>query len=338
MAGTPTQYYGFPTYADSDAVDLTAQYNTAVTNIDSELHQIDVAVDGIEENAGLLNVLVVGDSWVSSGPVGSTTTRNAWLNLLQDMPGIGTVYGYGVSGGRLTDGTISARLDAAIADLSGTRVDVLLIVAGVNDSYTGDMLGGVNGLRTKAEEAFPGIRTVWCPNAPNDYDKYKTTLSNLRTNLQNYMPVSQSVVNAFELSTNVIKFVLSNPSSFTEEDKLHPSTSIGQQRVAYGAYHAVTGRPFSLRVQVDGARYLYMRQNVFEMLTANLKSSSTAMAATYGVLVYIFDYISAINHYGTSTVSWGVAFVDSNTMTAQSWTATGDEGITVSYIPFNGHV
>lgn len=45
MAGTPTQYYGFPTYADSDAVDLTAQYNTAVTKIDSELHQMDVVLD-----------------------------------------------------------------------------------------------------------------------------------------------------------------------------------------------------------------------------------------------------------------------------------------------------
>lgn len=45
MAGTPTQYYGFPTYADSDAVDLTAQYNTAVTKIDSELHQMDTVLD-----------------------------------------------------------------------------------------------------------------------------------------------------------------------------------------------------------------------------------------------------------------------------------------------------
>ena len=50
MAGTPTQYYGFPTYADADSLDLTAQYNTAVINIDSELHQLSLATMGINGN------------------------------------------------------------------------------------------------------------------------------------------------------------------------------------------------------------------------------------------------------------------------------------------------
>lgn len=37
MAGTPTTNYALPTYADTDAPDLTGAYNSAMTNIDTQM-------------------------------------------------------------------------------------------------------------------------------------------------------------------------------------------------------------------------------------------------------------------------------------------------------------
>ena len=37
MAGTPTTNYDLPTYADSDAPDLTGAYNAAMTAIDTQM-------------------------------------------------------------------------------------------------------------------------------------------------------------------------------------------------------------------------------------------------------------------------------------------------------------
>lgn len=37
MAGTPTTSYALPTYADTDAPDLTGAYNSAMTKIDAQM-------------------------------------------------------------------------------------------------------------------------------------------------------------------------------------------------------------------------------------------------------------------------------------------------------------
>ena len=47
MAGTPTTHYNLPTYADSDAPDLTGAYNQAMGIIDTQMNASETAIDSL---------------------------------------------------------------------------------------------------------------------------------------------------------------------------------------------------------------------------------------------------------------------------------------------------
>lgn len=47
MAGTPTTHYQLPTYADTDAPDLTGAYNQAMVKIDTQMNANKTAIDNL---------------------------------------------------------------------------------------------------------------------------------------------------------------------------------------------------------------------------------------------------------------------------------------------------
>lgn len=47
MAGTPTTNYQLPTYADTDAPDLTGAYNQAMGKIDTQMNTNETAINNL---------------------------------------------------------------------------------------------------------------------------------------------------------------------------------------------------------------------------------------------------------------------------------------------------
>lgn len=47
MAGTPTTHYQLPTYADTDAPDLTGAYNQAMVKIDTQMNGNKTAIGNL---------------------------------------------------------------------------------------------------------------------------------------------------------------------------------------------------------------------------------------------------------------------------------------------------
>lgn len=47
MAGTSTTHYQLPTYADTDAPDLTGAYNQAMVKIDTQMNANKTAIDNL---------------------------------------------------------------------------------------------------------------------------------------------------------------------------------------------------------------------------------------------------------------------------------------------------
>jgi len=47
MAGTPTTHYQLPTYADTDAPDLTGAYNQAMEKIDTQMNANKTAIGNL---------------------------------------------------------------------------------------------------------------------------------------------------------------------------------------------------------------------------------------------------------------------------------------------------
>ena len=47
MAGTPTTHYQLPTYADTDAPNLTGAYNQAMVKIDTQMNANKTAIDNL---------------------------------------------------------------------------------------------------------------------------------------------------------------------------------------------------------------------------------------------------------------------------------------------------
>lgn len=47
MAGTPTTHYQLPTYADTDAPDLTGAHNQAMVKIDTQMNANKTAIDNL---------------------------------------------------------------------------------------------------------------------------------------------------------------------------------------------------------------------------------------------------------------------------------------------------
>ena len=161
MAGTPTQYYGFPTYADSDAVDLTAQYNTAMTNIDSELHQLDASYKNIHSEKR--HVLIFGDSWTD--PSSQFACKN-WVSMVDDAGFI--THNYANYGKRITD-NLNAQINEAIADVPNYyNVTDAILLMGVNDLSTGvkpaTIVDALNSCANTLVNAYPNIRLTWFLN------------------------------------------------------------------------------------------------------------------------------------------------------------------------------
>lgn len=48
MAGTPTTHYQLPTYADTDAPDLTGAYNQAMEKIDTQMKANETAINNLK--------------------------------------------------------------------------------------------------------------------------------------------------------------------------------------------------------------------------------------------------------------------------------------------------
>lgn len=127
MAGTPTQYYGFPTYADSDAVDLTAQYNSAMVMVDGELHKMHTRA---EESRTARKIVLFGDSWTDPW---NANGFHEWVDELQELIGATSINNYARSGAGFGGDTnlIQSQIDSALDD--GCDPDIVVIVGGVND-------------------------------------------------------------------------------------------------------------------------------------------------------------------------------------------------------------
>ena len=54
MAGTPTAHYQLPTYADTDAPDLTGAYNQSMAKIDTQMNANETAIDNLTGRVGKL--------------------------------------------------------------------------------------------------------------------------------------------------------------------------------------------------------------------------------------------------------------------------------------------
>lgn len=192
MAGTPTQYYGFPTYADSDAVDLTAQYNTAVTNIDSELHQIDTKVTERKTTA-----VYLGNSF--SAGVGDD--KGGLFGRTKDLFDDAYLFQSSAAGFIDWDGahkTFGELLQQAIDSPSVDNdavTDVIIVGAWGDSSTIGSFTGYINNsidtirdaamtLRGTAESAFPGARVRYIfaeSRGPENYDREGNALSDCAT-------------------------------------------------------------------------------------------------------------------------------------------------------------
>lgn len=172
MAGTPTQYYGFPTYADSDAVDLTAQYNTAMANIDSELHQLDTFVHD-RTDSKLPKLVVCGDSW--SDAVGSWYS---WLDYVNTSPvntGIKLdmydIHSYAVSGSNIEG--IASQIAVAVQENPYTGNEYLVALGGTNSYSANSMRYSevTEAIRSAIVPAlaagYPYDRIFWVANGPN---------------------------------------------------------------------------------------------------------------------------------------------------------------------------
>lgn len=252
MAGTPTQYYGFPTYADSDAVDLTAQYNTAVTNIDSEMHQLSIA-PARKRKPG---VVIIGDSW--SDPNNGDTWKAAFQERFDC-----TLYNYAKTSARAFVETVSGatsftnQLAKAVSELDPDDVDYVLIVGGVNDlvkplSTAGEGLDTMpkyfNRLFSMADNAsiqFGGVPVYVIPNAYNsthgDDNPYSTQyLTNM---FSAYPIVSNTCENVF---FDLILYLCCNPGAFDSSN--YHLTAVGYKNMGRIIANLLRGKRYGVWV------------------------------------------------------------------------------------------
>lgn len=197
MTGTPTQYYGFPTYADSDAVDLTAQYNTAVTNIDSELHQLDV-----NSRSRTRNLVILGDSWAAND------SFNSWVTTLAANLGATKTINTAVSGAGTA--AFTAQAEDALVQLDGEFIDYLVVIGGVNDFVTS---GTLQSACNNVEKAFNTIKvngvglSAYLPNCallpatgdggiPTYIEPYKNAFAKLDVP-ETHIGVSYNILDSF---------------------------------------------------------------------------------------------------------------------------------------------
>lgn len=215
MAGTPTQYYGFPTYADSDAVDLTAQYNTAVTNIDSELHQLDVQVSTNNRAA-----IIIGDSWSDdSNPHGFYH----WQDTFKQYAHIDTLHVLAQSGATID--TMSTQVASAV-DAAYSDVCMIVMFGGVNTYRNVEVnkskVATITSYYLQLREAYPSATIKFYINPCKITEAAEPFYFNMRWvffHNNDSVPVSP-------ISTRVVEVMYSiGDSAFWDTDDIHPSES-----------------------------------------------------------------------------------------------------------------
>lgn len=234
MAGTPTQYYGFPTYADSDAVDLTAQYNTAVTNIDSELHQLDV-----NSRSRTRNLVILGDSWAAND------SFNSWVTTLAANLGATKTINVAVSGAGTDSFTTQAK--DALEQLDGEFIDYLVVIGGVNDFVTS---GSLRSACVNVEKAFNTINvngvglSAFLPNCallpatgdggiPTYIEPYKNAFASLDIP-ETHIGVSYNILDSFYVRRYI-----------DSSNRTHPNTA-GVNALSKLVELALYGKPVTI--------------------------------------------------------------------------------------------
>lgn len=244
MAGTPTQYYGFPTYADSDAVDLTAQYNTAVTNIDSELHQLDTFVHD-RTDSKLPKLVVCGDSW--SDAVGSWYS---WLDYVNTSPvstaielNMYDIHSYAVAGSNIEG--IASQIAVAVQENPYTGNEYLVALGGTNSysinpmSYN-EVTEAIRSAIVPALAAgYPYDRIFWVANGPNvNHENFDNIVSMDIPSI-----VSHANVFPCPIYFDVYYAMICQQSLYTS-DNLHP-TENGAIQIATVIRNLLAGRRFT---------------------------------------------------------------------------------------------
>lgn len=217
MAGTPTQYYGLPTYADTDALDLTAQYNTAMVDIDSELHQMDVRTTK-------RRVLILGDSWTYA-PY-DTSLNKMFENLGYD------VYNYGEPGAHFSsennDTTVYSQAQKAVSAVDS--VDLVVMIALVNDMTLGStetpFVTGINDCVSLLKTNY-NCPIVWLPNISIDADTHTEVAGYIRSYLKK--PLKYNVI----VNMNLIKYMLFADGVYTDDNRKHPDTDLNFGDIVY---------------------------------------------------------------------------------------------------------
>ena len=292
MAGTPTQYYSLPTYADSDAVDLTAQYNQAMSVIDSTMHTMQVASSDAERH-----LLILGDSW---------TYRPYGPQLERAMGQLGwTVHNYGVGGARIdetaTSNNIIGQARKATAELE--RVDAVLIIALVNDISTNTsaahLVGGMNDTTALLSKAFNKCPITWLPNVSADAESNPIVASYVNQYLVN--PLTYNVT----VNLNLMKYMLFSSNAF-DSGKRHPSTAIDFGCLVVGCLNGMAQvASISLGDKRDG-NSLYTRGDNLYLIAMTDKTVDLTTADNRNALTALYTFGNNITNYevGDCTIAY----------------------------------
>ena len=293
MAGTPTQYYGFPTYADNDAVDLTAQYNTAVTNIDSELHQLEMGMDELKEETGTIKVLLFGDSWTAGTYLTALKTNIEAMSKYR-------IFSVGVSGARFygNDNLILSQVQNTPAS---DEYDVVAVIGGINDFVQADF--DIAQFRTAFEsvfnainQKFPAKDVVWMPNvAVNDNNNTMRSLM--------YLNMGSRLASRGVRSSRTMSFTLLYTNSF-DETTGHPATNTAMYAMAVLQSLRGTGITFQFGTGVaSGQPELVYDDSVLKMTGNGTRDLSTSRIFQNSLALLIGGN-SLTHNVGTATITF----------------------------------
>lgn len=83
MAGTPTTNYNIPTYAASDAPDLTAAYNAAMTTIDTQMKSNETSAASAKAEADANKTNIAANTSDITALQSTTSTHTSQISKLQ---------------------------------------------------------------------------------------------------------------------------------------------------------------------------------------------------------------------------------------------------------------
>ena len=321
MAGTPTQYYGFPTYADSDAVDLTAQYNSAMINIDSELHQVELMAEFPKSK-----IILLGDSWTQS-----TWGDNLVARLRERFNA--NVYNYGVSGAVLSSTYASAppsyvtdQAERAASDHADDVIDLVLIIAGVNDFGRSDFkltdfYNGLNATCTAIGTIKTVKRVVWLPNGSiNANTDAMTNIKRIAWSEYQFPRVGCLA------DASMILGMLAGKEAYYNEDGLHPSDGPYYPNLVV---NTLTRQGYSYNTIGSGADVAYMRHynccGISEILIQGGKTISVSLdtKANVAAAMYLTFMVAGQGALLNGMVVGDGQLVISNTEIRSTFTGPG---------------